>query len=116
MKNFLQLKKNLKNDFSELKIIKVAILGDTATQFLTQALKGIDVIFIEIPTNRLSTYFNSTFLSNYENLMNKLGEHTQILRLDSSKFQKSNYRNIDHMNSSGAFIATKEIIYFLEKQ
>jgi len=41
MRDFLQLKKNLKKDFSDLKIIKVAILGDTATQFLTQALKGL---------------------------------------------------------------------------
>ena len=41
LKSFIQIKKNLKNDFSGLKIIKVAILGDTATQFLTQALKGI---------------------------------------------------------------------------
>ena len=38
---FNQLQKNLKKDFSGLKTIKVAILGDTATQFLTQALKGI---------------------------------------------------------------------------
>ena len=41
MKNFLQLKKNIKKDFSAFKTIKVAILGDTATQFLTQALKGM---------------------------------------------------------------------------
>lgn len=40
MKSFLQLKKNLKNDFSKLKTIKVALLGDTATQFLTTALRG----------------------------------------------------------------------------
>ncbi|RKN76937.1 HAD-IIIC family phosphatase [Ulvibacterium marinum] len=41
MKNFLQLKKNLKKDFSNLKTIKLAVLGDTATQFLVQALKGM---------------------------------------------------------------------------
>lgn len=41
MKDFLQLKKNIKNDFSDLKTIKVAILGDTATQLLTQAIKGL---------------------------------------------------------------------------
>lgn len=41
MKNFTQLKKNLKNSFSELKKIKVAVLGDTSTQLLTQALRGI---------------------------------------------------------------------------
>lgn len=41
MKTFQQLKKNLKNDFSAAKKIKVAVLGDTATQFLTQALRGL---------------------------------------------------------------------------
>lgn len=40
MKNFTQLRKNLKLDFSPLKKIKVAVLGDTATQFLVQALRG----------------------------------------------------------------------------
>jgi FkbH-like protein len=40
MKIFPQLKKNLKNDFSNLLPVKVALLGDTATQLLTQALRG----------------------------------------------------------------------------
>ncbi|RCH54886.1 hypothetical protein DJ568_10425 [Mucilaginibacter hurinus] len=45
MKVFSQLKKNLKKDFSNLKTIKVALLGDTATQFLNQALRatGYDI-------------------------------------------------------------------------
>jgi hypothetical protein len=37
MKNFLQ---NLEKDFSNLKMIKVAVLGDTTIQFLIQALGG----------------------------------------------------------------------------
>lgn len=41
MKTFQQLKKNLKHDFSSLKTIKLAVLGDTATQFLTQAIRGL---------------------------------------------------------------------------
>lgn len=41
MKDFTQLKKNLKKDFSNLTRIKVAVLGDTTTQFLTQAIKGM---------------------------------------------------------------------------
>jgi FkbH-like protein len=41
MKDFSQLKKNLKKDFSNLRTIKLAVLGDTATQFLTQALRGL---------------------------------------------------------------------------
>ncbi|GHT03272.1 hypothetical protein AGMMS49525_08060 [Bacteroidia bacterium] len=40
MNDFLHLKKNLKKDFSGLKPIKVAVLGDSATQFLVQALRG----------------------------------------------------------------------------
>jgi FkbH-like protein len=39
-KTFFELKKNLKKDFSELKSIKIALLGDTSTQFLAQAIRG----------------------------------------------------------------------------
>lgn len=38
--NFNRLKKNLKKDFSKFKTVKVAILGDSATQLYAQALKG----------------------------------------------------------------------------
>ncbi len=41
MKTFYELKKNLKKEFSGYKKIKTAILGDSATQFLTQTLKGL---------------------------------------------------------------------------
>lgn len=41
MEDFLQLKKNLKKDFSSLTKIKIAVLADTATQFLVQALRGM---------------------------------------------------------------------------
>ena len=37
---FNQLKKNLKKDFTGLPVIKIAVLGDSATQLLCQALKG----------------------------------------------------------------------------
>ncbi|MFP3591694.1 HAD-IIIC family phosphatase [Chryseobacterium sp. SIMBA_038] len=40
MKTFGELKKNLKKKPEGLKTIKVALLGDTATQFLNVALKG----------------------------------------------------------------------------
>jgi FkbH-like protein len=41
MKEFIQLKKNLKKNFSGFKIVRIAILGDTTTQFLTLALKAL---------------------------------------------------------------------------
>lgn len=40
IRNFNALKKNLKKDFSGLKKIRIAIVGDTSTQFLHQALRG----------------------------------------------------------------------------
>jgi FkbH-like protein len=40
MKSFGELKKNLKKDPAGLKKIKLALLGDTATQFLNIALRG----------------------------------------------------------------------------
>ena len=39
--SFSLLKKNLKKDFSDLKKIKLAILGDSSTQFLNTAIKGL---------------------------------------------------------------------------
>lgn len=38
---FQELKKNLKKDFSGLKSVKVALLGDSATQFLAMAIRGM---------------------------------------------------------------------------
>ncbi len=38
--DFAKLKKNIKKDFSGFSKIKIAILGDSATQFLNQALRG----------------------------------------------------------------------------
>lgn len=37
---FQSLKKNLKKDFSALKVIRIAVLGDSATQMYVQAIKG----------------------------------------------------------------------------
>ena len=39
-KDFSQLKKNLKKDFSTCKTVKVGVLGDSSTQFLVQAVRG----------------------------------------------------------------------------
>ncbi|MGM9819729.1 MAG: HAD-IIIC family phosphatase [Candidatus Onthomorpha sp.] len=40
MKIFKELKRNLKNDVSNLPTLKVSLLGDTSTQFLAVAIKG----------------------------------------------------------------------------
>lgn len=43
MKQFKDLKRNLKKDSSELPNIKISLLGDSATQFLAIAIKGMGV-------------------------------------------------------------------------
>lgn len=43
MQSFQELKRNLKRDVSNLPLKKVALLGDTATQFLAAAIKGMGV-------------------------------------------------------------------------
>lgn len=43
MTTFKELKKLLKNDDSSFPVLKVALLGDTATQFLVTAIKGIGI-------------------------------------------------------------------------
>jgi FkbH-like protein len=40
MKDFSLLRKNLKKDFSSFRSLKVALLGDTPTQLLVQAIRG----------------------------------------------------------------------------
>ncbi|RYE22465.1 MAG: hypothetical protein EOP51_13155, partial [Sphingobacteriales bacterium] len=41
MLSFSELKKNIKKDYSAFKPLKLAVLGDSSTQFLVQALKGM---------------------------------------------------------------------------
>ena len=59
MKDFYQLKKNLKQDFSGLKGVKTAVLGDTSTQFLSQVLRaegyerGLDLQIWEADFNQV---------------------------------------------------------------
>lgn len=43
MKSFKEIKKNLKIDAKDLPKIKIALLGDTATQFLAIAIKGLGI-------------------------------------------------------------------------
>jgi len=40
MQTFAELKRNLKKDFSGLTPVKIALLGDSATQLLSQAIRA----------------------------------------------------------------------------
>ena len=54
---FKQLKKNLKKDFSKFQHQKIALLGDSSTQFLAQSIRGIGYEF-ELNLDLWETGFN----------------------------------------------------------
>lgn len=94
MKSFKEIKRNLKQDLSGLPAIKVALVGDTATQFFATAIKGtgvergynIDLFEAEYnqverqlldPTSDLYQ-FNADFIVIFQST-HKLGEHHSML-------------------------------------
>lgn len=75
--------------------------------------KGIEVFYFELPTNRLRDYFNQYYLETYDLYIDNLSKSDNFLKINETLFTDRNFRNIDHMNDSGAEIATKEIINYL---
>lgn len=76
--------------------------------------KGSEVIFFELPVNILHEYFSKYFLADYEKALLKIKKDYRLLSINPDLFTSENYRNIDHMNSTGALIATKEILRLIE--
>jgi len=105
-KEFSELRKNLKKDNSTLKSIKVAILGDTSTQFLTQAIKGLgydygfNLLMIEADFNQIE---RQVFDSNSE--LYTFSPEIIIIFKSSHKLLQS----YNKTNSDREFIASKEI-------
>ncbi|MDC1361754.1 hypothetical protein N8203_01460 [Crocinitomicaceae bacterium] len=78
--------------------------------------KGSEVVFFELPTNLLYKYFSNNYLTEYKNGLNFIKKSFKLISLEPTLFCENNFRNIDHMNSSGSLIATKEIIRLLNKK
>lgn len=75
--------------------------------------KGIEIIYYELPTNKLNNYFSKGYLNDYNKVINRLKKKNKLLFVNDGLFSDSNFRNIDHMNTSGSIITTKEVIKFL---
>ena len=81
---------------------------------LNLSKKEVKVIFYELPTNHLERYFNDEYLLSYNYFVNNLSNSFPLLKVNKLLFNEDNYRNVDHMNNSGANLATKQIIYYLK--
>ena len=124
---FKELKRNLKKDISDYPTIKVALVGDTATQFLAMAIKGMGVErgyginlfeaeynqverqFLD-PTSELYE-FDADFLVLFQST-HKLGEKHSLGTLEQQKTLADG--RIDFVRSivENSALATKKIIYF----
>ncbi len=104
MKNFIQLKKNLKKDFTGLKSIKLAVLGDSATQFLTQAIKGagfdqkLNLEIWEADFNQIERQILDTTseLYNYKPEIIIIFKSSHKLLSKYNKLNASSYKNLSH--------------------
>ena len=90
---------------------KVEYLLKTAKYF---EQKGSEIIFFELPTNIIHKYFSKDYLHDYKKSIANISHNYKLISIDKNLFSTNNYRNIDHMNSSGAKIATKEVVKLLE--
>lgn len=128
MKDFSQLRKNLKKDFSIFKSLKVALLGDTSTQFLSQAIRGegfdaeLDLQIWEADFNQIEVQvFNSDsemyafhpdiivlFLSSHK-LLNK---YNKLKVEQQSSLATREIENIEAIVANISSNSTAKIIYY----
>ncbi len=127
MKSFNQLKKNLKIDISGFSSMKLAVVGDTATQLLCTAIRGmgvergynIDLFEAEYnqverqlldPTSDLYQ-FNADFIVIFQST-HKLGEHHAMLTTEEQVTLADDRIGFLASVCENPALAGKKIIYF----
>lgn len=100
----------LKEKFNKKKIKNLLNLSKKSRS------NGMKVVYFELPTYKLKDYFSEDYLNEYQTSLEILEKEDCFLKIDENLFSTKNFRNTDHMNSSGAAIATKEIIKFIDKK
>ncbi len=127
MKSFNQLKKNLKIDMSGLSSIKLAVVGDTATQLLCTAIRGIgvdrgyNIDLFEAEYNQVERQlldptsdmyqFDADFLVIFQS-SHKLGEHHSVLSAEMQATLADERISFLASICENPALAGKKIIYF----
>lgn len=77
---------------------------------LTERLsdRKIRVIFIETPTHHLHQFLNKQFMDEYAQMITRLKSNYQVI--DAPEMKSTYFRNIDHMNTQGAYAYTNFIL------
>lgn len=127
MLQYQDIKKNLKKDLSGLPSLKVALVGDTATQFLATAIKGMGVErgycidLFEAEYNQVERQFLDPSSELYEfdadiivvfQSTHKLGEYHSVLPVDRQAVLAEERLAFVASICDNPAIANKKIIYF----
>ncbi len=127
MKTIIQLKKNLKSDNSTLPKIKVALAGDTATQLLATAIRGMGIErgynielfeaeYSQVEQQLLSPdselhQFDADFIIIFQST-HKLGEHHSLLNSEQQVSLADERLGFLASVCENPALAGKKIIYF----
>lgn len=127
MISFKDLKKNLKIDHSDLPSIKMALVGDTATQFLATALKGMgvergfNINIFEADYNQVERQFMDPTSELFEfdadiivvfQSTHKLGEHHSLLPVEQQVSLADDRLTFITSICGNQNLSNKIIIYF----
>ena len=127
MIQYKELKKNLKKDLSGFPEVKVSVVGDTATQFLATAIRGlgvergININLFEAEYNQVDRQFLDPSSELYEfdadfivvfQSTHKLGEHHSMLTPDQQAMLAEERLSFVASVCENQALANKKIIYF----
>ncbi len=126
MISYNELKKKMKGELSNLPIIKVALVGDTATQFLATAIKGIgvergyNIDLFEAEYNQVERQFMDPTSELYEfdadiivvfQSTHKLGEHHSMLPVERQMALADDRLGFIASICENPLLANKKFIY-----
>lgn len=128
MSTFTQLKKNLKKDFTGLKSIHLAVLGDTATQFLAQAIRasgfdyGLDLKVWEADFNQISRQvldpdselyeFKPDIVILFQSAHKLLSKYNKLKQDETASLAQNEMDSISHLVSTLNSNLKAKIIYY----
>lgn len=127
MLDFIHLKKNIKKDKFGFKIIKVAFLGDSSTQLIVQALKGmgvehsLELDVFEAEFNQIDRqildldsefyHFNADFVVVFESTHKLLLKYNKKSRSERIQFAETTISHTNHLIATLHGNTNAKIIY-----
>ncbi len=128
MKTFSQLKKNLKLDYTGLEHIRIAVLGDTATQFLVQSIRamgydyGYNLEIWEADFNQVERQvfdsgselyeFNPTYVVIFQSTHKLLGKYNKSKSEENAQLADNELTLIENISTALNSNLQAKIIYY----